>query len=429
LYAKVLKLKKFGIDIGNSNLPVHRGILMKIILATCGSRGDVQPMLTLCLALKDAGHDPLLIGPPEKAMWAGELGCPYFGFGRDVTAFINTFDNVVNLSAGFSFISFVRQELNAQFKILPAVIKNADLVIGSSLMFALSSISQAANIRYRYIVFSPQLFPSCHHPFPIFKTQTLPKWLNKLSWTTARIVDRVNITCLLNRHRKNIGLEPIDDALDHILGENPIAACDKEILSIPEDVQKTVTQTGFLHPVLARPDRPDLDAFLESGSRPVYAGFGSMPPKDQKKNIPLLIGAARQAGVRIIILKFWEDSQITDFPEDVFFINAYPHLELFPKMAAVIHHGGAGTTAAAAVSGVPQIIVPHILDQYFHGQQIYQSHLGPMPIWRSRLTQKRLTLALKECLLNPRIQQNARTTGQKIDPAAALRSIVRAIEH
>jgi UDP:flavonoid glycosyltransferase YjiC (YdhE family) len=77
-------------------------------------------------------------------------------------------------------------------------------------------------------------------------------------------------------------------------------------------------------------------------------------------------------------------------------------------MAAVIHHGGAGTTASSAISGVPQIIVPHILDQYYWGNQIFQSKLGPSPIWRSELTSKKLAAAIRECLSNERIRQNAR---------------------
>ena len=77
-------------------------------------------------------------------------------------------------------------------------------------------------------------------------------------------------------------------------------------------------------------------------------------------------------------------------------------------MAAVIHHGGAGTTASTAVSGVPQIIVPHILDQYYWGNQIFQSKLGPSPIRRSELTSKKLAAAIRECLSNERIRQNAR---------------------
>ena len=88
----------------------------------------------------------------------------------------------------------------------------------------------------------------------------------------------------------------------------------------------------------------------------------------------MIVQAARSTGRRVIICKFWEEPSEFSNSTDVFFIRRYPHLKLFPNMAAVIHHGGAGTTA---ISGIPQIIVPHILDQYYWGYQVYQSYLGP----------------------------------------------------
>jgi len=401
---------------------------VNIILATCGSRGDVQPMIALCLALKDKGHAVRLIGPPEKASWAQQLKCPYLGFGKDVTAFIDTMKNATSLYAGFSFISFVHKEIQTQFKELPDLVKDADLIMGSSLMFGLSSIAQALNIPYRYIAFTPQLFPSSNHPFLALKTQTLPLWLNRFSWDTAKILDTFILTRQLNQYRKKAGLGPIKDAWDHILGHHPILACDSAIAGIPADVTKHIVQTGFLHLELPCPGHMDLERFIQNGSKPVYAGFGSMPPEDQKKNIPLLIHAAKHLGKRLVIAKFWKDSGPVVNEEDVFFITAYPHLNLFPRMAAVIHHGGAGTTAAAAISGVPQIIVPHILDQYFHGQKIYANHLGPKPIWRKKLTQKNMTDALDECLSNSQIRQTAKDTAKKIDMEKSMRMTIRTIE-
>jgi len=87
-------------------------------------------------------------------------------------------------------------------------------------------------------------------------------------------------------------------------------------------------------------------------------------------------------------------------------------LLLFPKLDAVIHHRGAGTTATAGASGVPQVIVPHILDQYYHGRRIFLSHLDPKPIPRSAFTESRLTAALEHCLSDPGIRQAAKKQGK-----------------
>ncbi len=401
---------------------------MKIVLATCGSRGDVQPMIATSLALKAAGHDVLLIGPPEKAMWARQLRCPYMEFGQDVTAFLNQVENSNSLRSNLEFNSFVRREIDVQFKVLPRIIKNADLAIGSSLMGGLSSISEAMKIKYQYIVFTPQLIPSNFHPFIAVKTQTLPKWCNKLSWGIAKLLDKFNLTFLINQNRKRMHLEPLSNAWDHIIGDNTIVACDSQVAKVPLDVKPEFIQTGYPH--LDLPDKPfpELDRFLETGTKPIYAGFGSMPPKEQRKNIPLLVKAARSLGKRIIISKFWKENSEYQFDKDVFFIKNYPHLKLFPKTDAVIHHGGAGTTATATVSGVPQVIIPHILDQYFHGHQIYLSSLGSKPVWRTRLTAEKLTSALKTALFSKAVKQNAKTAGSQIDKTISLKLIVKAVE-
>jgi len=97
-------------------------------------------------------------------------------------------------------------------------------------------------------------------------------------------------------------------------------------------------------------------------------------------------------------------------------------------VAAVIHHGGAGTTATTARSGVPQIIVPHILDQYFWGNQIHKSKLGPKPIWRAKLTAENLSRAIREAVTNQDFINNAKGVGEKLRRKNALEMTVREIE-
>lgn len=403
--------------------------MMKIVLATCGSRGDVQPLIALCRCLKKAGHDLLVLGPPEKKEWAREMGCVYQKTGRDITAFINQMKNAVTLDSAKAFASLVQKEVKSQFKALPGLIKGADLVIGASLMFALPSVADDLNIQWRYMLFTPCLLPSDEHPFVTVKTQTFPKWVNKLSWKTASVLDRLYMIRLINRHRKIAGLDPVDNLMDYILKNDPIVACDREIAQVPADVDKRYIQTGYLHlKDLPQKGLPLLDSFLEQGDKPVYAGFGSMPPEDQEKITPLLITAARNLGKRIIIAKHWEKFSEQKTASDVLFLKSSSHLKLFPHTCAVIHHGGAGTTAAAAASGVPQIIVPHILDQYFQGYKIFSSGLGPKPINRSHLKVKKLSAALEQCLFNHHIKQAAEKTGQSINPCRSLQMAVKTIE-
>ncbi len=383
---------------------------MRIVLVTFGSRGDVQPMLALSLALKSAGHDVLLTGPPEKAAWAEEYGCPFHPLGSNLTTFIDSMPDAHTMGSAVRFVSYVYKEMLAQFDVLPKIISGADLVVGASLVFALATVAEYMGIRYRFIAFTPEILPSSYHPYPAFKTQSLPRWYNRMTWMVMRTIDRFGLTRVLNRKRRQLSLKPVRDSWLHILGQRVIVASDKEIVETPPDLEIPATQTGYLHLHQKKPYLKNLERFLSAGPPPVYAGFGSMPKHDQAGNVAMIVEAVRSAGQRAIITKFWDGPSEFSDADDLFFLRGYPHLDLFPHMAAVIHHGGAGTTATSAISGVPQIIVPHILDQYYWGHHVHRAQLGPKPIWRAKVTSKKLSSAIRECLSNKRIRQNAKTT-------------------
>jgi vancomycin aglycone glucosyltransferase len=400
---------------------------MKIVLVTYGSRGDVQPMLALALALQAEGHAVLLAAPPEKSDWAARLGCPFYPLGTDLTAFIDGMNNANSLLAAFQFVRFVRHEIKIQFDLLPKIIAGADLVVGSSLVFALATVAESLRIEYRYVAFTPQLLPSRHHPFPAFKHQHLPRWHNRMTWRFAGLLDRFNFTLLINQTRRDIGLKPTTDVWHHILGRHVIVASDKAVAEVPLDVVPNFSQTGYLHLKQLGRKNEELRTFLAAGPPPIYAGFGSMPPRDQARILPGVVNAVQRCGQRAVIGKFWEAQGEAAKTNDVYFIKRYPHLDLFPQMAAIIHHGGAGTTATSAISGVPQIIVPHALDQYYWGHRVYRAHLGPAPIWRSKLNTDKLAAAIQECLKNGQIRQTAASTARKIRRENPLKNAVHAL--
>jgi len=384
-------------------------------------------MLALSLALKSAGHNVILAAPPEKEQWAETLGCPFLPLGSNVTAFIDDMKDAHSLASGFRFASYIRREIAAQFDVLPGILKGADLAVGASLVFALATVADFMGIPYRFIAFTPQLLPSSYHPFVAFKRHGLPGWYNRMTWRIGRVLDSSNLTLILNRKRKQLGLKPIGDAWRHILGHQVIVASDRAIAEVPPDVEMDYTQTGYLH--LEQPDKelPELEAFMRAGSAPVYAGFGSMPMQDQERIVSLVVDASRAAGRRVVIARFWEGPSGSPEEGDVFFIKGYPHLKLFPRMAAVIHHGGAGTTASSAASGVPQIVIPHVLDQYYWGHRVHLSHLGPKPIWRARLSSRKLAAAIEKCLTNDEIRRSAESAARKIDRRRSLEMTVREV--
>src|SRR5262249_45695688 len=149
---------------------------------------------------------------------------------------------------------------------------------------------------------------------------------------------------------------PIDDVLDYVLTDHTWLAADAVLAPVPATPGRKIFQTGTWVLADRTPLPSDLEAFLESGEPPVFAGFGSMPAAGDATR--RLIGAARAVGRRIIVSRGWADLELIDDAPDCMAVGDVGHDVLFPRVAAVVHHGGAGTTAAAARAGVPQVITP-----------------------------------------------------------------------
>ena len=158
---------------------------------------------------------------------------------------------------------------------------------------------------------------------------------------------------------------------------------------------------------------PDLAAFIAAGPVPVCIGFGSMPNDNPAALAELLVAASRRAGTRVVLLSGWGG---LDFAggDDVFVTDAVPHEWLFPRVAAVVHHGGAGTTGAGLRAGVPTVVVPHGADQPFWGTRFTELGVGPRPIPRRRLTVAGLAEALEFVLTDQAVRDRAAALGRQI---------------
>ena len=401
---------------------------MKIVIATCGSRGDVQPILALAIALKDAGHEVVLAAPPDFAAWVENYDCRFQPLGSNVEPILEQCPNAHTLRPAILFLRFVRQELKNQFRELPGIIGGADLVVGASLAFGLHTIAEHQGIPYVFVALTPQLFPSSRHPFLALRNHHMPRWLNRFSWNVAKFLDTINVTAIINRQRRLLGLKPVPQAWDHVLGGHVIVATDQILGPVPPDVVQDFTQTGYFHLGQKEGLDGEIEAFLASGPPPLYVGFGSMPSRDQEALTPLVLDAVRSGGHRVIVScrRFNGGGSVSD--RNCFFIQTSPHQLLFPRLAAVVHHGGAGTTATAARAGVPQIIVPHILDQYYWANRIQHTGIGPEPVWRSRLTRKRLAKAIEECLSSDTMRRRAKEISTLIQSGDSLGVAVGVIE-
>ena len=189
-----------------------------------------------------------------------------------------------------------------------------------------------------------------------------------------------------------------------------------------------VTGYWFLeHPPDWQPPA-DLLAFIESGPPPVYVGFGSMNSRDAQATTRLVLDALEQAGQRGILSTGWGALSDVDMPDSVFAIESIPHAWLFPRMAAVVHHGGAGTTGAGLRAGVPSILVPFAGDQPFWGERVKALGVGPAPIPRRRLTARRLADAVCAAVTGAAMRERAKAMGERIRSEAGVARAIEVIE-
>jgi len=400
----------------------------KIVIATCGTRGDIQPLIALARALIRRGHQALIAAPPEQGFWVEDCGCPFQALGSDFTEMLRRYPQVHTLGPMMGFLGILRNEIRKQLSQLPGIIEGADLVLGASLCCGLRTAAELKGIPYGYVAMAPQILPSAHHPFVVLKSQNLPSWLNRLSWEMARLLDRMNFTALINRERRRLNLAPVKDILRHILGRHVIVASDPVLAEVPPDVELDYIQTGYLHLQTDQRMPGRLENFLAAGPAPIYFGFGSMSTRGQEALVGLIQASLGMTGQRGILTGFRFDATGVADSQNCLFADEVSHPQLFTRLAAVVHHGGSGTTATAALAGVPQIIVPHILDQYYWGQRVFSCGLGPKPIRRSQLTAERIANAINQCVCGPGYYDRTSRIAEEIEKQDSLRLAVDYIE-
>ncbi len=197
------------------------------------------------------------------------------------------------------------------------------------------------------------------------------------------------------------------------------------------DADTHVTGYWFLDPAEDWSPPAALIEFLQAGPLPVYVGFGSMSSRRPEQTADLVLQALAQARQRAIILAGWGGLQMAELPDSVLMVDSVPFSWLFPRVAAVIHHGGAGTTSAGLRAGVPSIVVPFFGDQPFWGRRVAELGVGPAPIPRRRLTAERLTGALQQAVTDQAMRQRAADLGatlQAEDGVGCAVEIIRQFE-
>jgi len=392
---------------------------MKIAIVAGGTRGDVVPMHTLARALKQAGHDVRFMAAPDFEATIRADGLQFVAMGPSMREAVQAVSRARGGRYRALFKGMARHHratMHSQFQILPEATAGVDRIIACGWVYAAASMAELHGVPFRYTIYTPAFMPSAHHtPWMVPGTFRSPT-VNRLLWWTLNRFFREAARRGFDGYRERLGLPPVSDIARHLLSPRPIVAVDAPLATVPEDCEIPYDQIRCLLPPPGRPLPDELEAFLGEGPPPVFVGFGSMPDPDPVATTTKVLEAVSRVGCRALISRGWSELGGVTLPDHVRAIDNVDFQRLFPRCAAVVHHGGSGTTHIAARSGVPQIIVPlDGFDQHYWASRVRVLGIGPRRIRRGRLTAGRLTGALGAVLNDPEIGRRARDLGARLD--------------
>ena len=410
---------------------------MKITILTYGSRGDVQPFVALALGLQKAGHSVRLAAPHRFADLAAHYNTPFaplLGDPEEISALANNVRHDV-FGAVKSMAEYV-------FSIAPPVLRaalaacdDADLIVHSFFFTTFAdSLARARDIPDVSVQLLPMFMPTRAYPMialPNIPPGALSYFTHWLTTQIFRQVVQMGLRQLRRAEPEIFNLKlawPFDTS--HSVRTPLLFAYSPTILSQPDDSKAPhihITGYFFLEaPETYRPPQELLD-FLAAGDAPVCVTFGSMVNRESERIDALVRAALAQTRQRGIILTGWGGRKPAEHTDDLFYFDAVPHDWLFPRCKSVIHHGGVGTTAASLRAGIPNIIVPHAIDQPFWGKRVAAIGAGPAPIDLAHLSVETLAAAFAQAN-SPALRARAHELGRLIRAEDGVGEAVRLIE-
>lgn len=412
---------------------------MHITILAHGSRGDVQPYVALGLGLKQAGHCIRLAAPELFRPFVAEYGLEFAPLAGDPRILMQ---NAVEQAGGrpnllriapvmlkyatplaLQVIKDARQACQGTQAIIHSLLTT---VVGHEIALQLGVPDFSALV---FAVFSR----TAAFPNATFPELPLGSWYNRLThelftqvyWQVGRIAyDWIT-------RGKRDEYPP--------LSEWPFAASNRRVTPIlygfspsvipkPPDWSEHIHVTGFWFLPALDSGPPELAQFLEAGSPPVCISFGSVVARDSKWLTELALEALARSGQRGVFVTGWGGLTKTDLPKHVFVLDSVPFDWLFPRVAAVVIHGGIGTTATAMQAGIPAVVIPFTADQSFWGEQVYRLGIGPKPILRQKLTVDNLTDAIRTVVGDPSMRQRASQLGQILRTENGVSNAVQILE-
>jgi sterol 3beta-glucosyltransferase len=415
---------------------------MRIAIIALGSRGDVQPYIALGKGLQAVGHSVRLLTHENFEQLVSSHGLEFWPARGNVQAIMES-PKLRELLERGNFLAITAYTSKAAQK---AAIDWAEdglvacqgmdlLIAGVGGLFVALALAEKLNLPLlqTYIFpFTPtKAFPAILFPPFVSKFGSLVNRLShhffrQIMWQGARKGDQLARQQVLGLPAAPFwGLYNSSPLQRYpiLYGFSPF------IMSKPADWHNTfITGYWFLDEAADWNPPAALLDFLDRGAPPVYIGFGSMGSRNPEQTADLVLQAISMTGQRAILQSGWGGLSKTDLPDTVFIVDSISHSWLFPRVAAVVHHGGAGTTAAGLRAGVPTIIIPFFGDQPFWGRRVAELGVGTDPIPRKQLTSKRLAAAIHRAVNDRSIIQQAADLGEKIRAEDGITKVVNIIQ-
>lgn len=411
---------------------------MRIVILALGSRGDVQPFVALAVALQGRGHQVTIAAAADYAPLVTQYAVDF----ATVAGYVRNFMDfaLVNemLDGARNPLYFARKFYRTLDPLVTTIVadcwqaaQEADALLVSTLGLAVGmQLVEKRSIPLVAIHMHP-LFPTATRPHVNFPAapQWLPGWMPLRStyhWLSHHLGWHGLWQALrqpLNRARRNVlALPPISpwqlygrmaQPIPTLYAYSPLVEPLAQADRLPP--QATITGCWLLPPPSTWEPPRDLVDFLAGGPPPVVISFGSiLGGRDPDSMTQLLVGALVESEQRGLIYRGWGDLGNIALPESVMAFDAVPHAWLFVQAAAVVHHGGAGTTAAALHAGLPNVVVSVFGDQRLWGERVHALGAGPPPIPRQQLTSANLAAATHQAVTDPTISRTAAELGDHL---------------
>lgn len=405
---------------------------MRICVTTFGSEGDIHPYLALAAGLKDAGHEVVFASLDRYAQRARALGLTYLTVGRPWVdkpaeqAAVAFRERNPAKQAGL-FTRLLEEDLAAMVPGLLEVTREVDLVVSHAFNVAGTA---AARVHQKPLVVGHLFHNTLRQQRGSPLGMHLGRLGNALMWRLAEAMTRRYTDPPLNRAVVAAGLAPWSDILfrsGHSDLLNLVAISPTVVPPDPLWAGRYLMTGYWFTPSSDFTPDAELASFVE-GERPVVVTFGSMGGTDPRELTAKVVEALRRTGRKAILQAGWGNLGEGELPPNVLRVGFVPHDWLFARAACVVHHGGAGTVAAALRAGVPSVVVWHLGDQPVWGKILERHGVAPRAIAHTQLTAGKLALALTRVLGDGGFSERARQLAQALSQEEGVTTAVRAIE-